>query len=503
MNTHSQALGSARGLRLRTKILLFSALLLGIILSSNLYAITSLYALHKIFLEIKNQSVSGLLLISQVENRAGVILAEDKRYILFAPLSPASPSSPVLTELPILKALLQTLPHPDARTHFLVHGAETAEGAIEISIAREEFAMAKGNRTLAIAISRGSTDPLLIHMASLLRTLKEAYQKALEQRIAETTAREEQMTTVSIEMTAIGSLLVLLLLFSFSRMVLTPIMALIEGTRRISNGSFHNPVLLPNTDEMGDLARALNDMAHQLGELSRKKSEFVTIASHELRTPLTSIRGFIAMLKRQSLGPLNEEQQKSLSVVGEEIDHLVTLVNQLLDLGRIEAGQMRPEIRPLDLAPFLDRIGERYRLTAHGSGRHFELVLDPELPETIKTDAHRLAQILDNLLGNAFKFTQEGETVALSVSREFAHIRFDIADTGIGIPPENIPFLFDKFYQVAPFDYRTKEGLGLGLAVTKGIVMALGGSIEIRKNTPKGTCASVILPLELAEDSRG
>ena len=108
MDNHSQ------GFRLRTKILLFSALLLGIILSSNLYAIISLYALHKNFLEIKNQSVSGLLLISQVENRAGVILAEDKRYILFAPLASASPS-PVITELPILKALLKTLPQPDQK----------------------------------------------------------------------------------------------------------------------------------------------------------------------------------------------------------------------------------------------------------------------------------------------------------------------------------------------------------------------------------------------------
>ena len=496
MDNHSQ------GFRLRTKILLFSALLLGIILSSNLYAIISLYALHKNFLEIKNQSVSGLLLISQVENRAGVILAEDKRYILFAPLASASPS-PVITELPILKALLKTLPQPDQKTKFLVEGAQSAEIAIEDSIEREHQALLSGNRSLAITISRGSTDPLLIHMASLLRTLKESYQKALEERIAETTAREEQMTTVSIEMTAVGSLLVLLLLFSFSRMVLTPIMALIEGTRRISQGSFHNPVVLPNRDEMGDLARALNDMAHQLGELSRKKSEFVTIASHELRTPLTSIRGFIAMLKRQTLGPLNEEQQKSLSVVAEEIDHLVTLVNQLLDLGRIEAGQMRPEIRELELLPFLDRIGERYRLTAQSSGRNFRMEVDSEIPAFIQTDAHRLAQILDNLLGNAFKFTQEGEEVSLVVKRDFTRIHFEISDTGIGVPPENIPFLFDKFYQVAPFDSRTKEGLGLGLAVTKGIVLALGGSIEIRQNIPKGTCARVTLPIEPAEAPRG
>ncbi len=437
-------------------------------------------------------------MISQIQNRVGIILAEDKRYILFAPLPPESPS-PVESELPLLMALLKTLPHPDNATANLVHGTQAAASGLIDSIGKEKDALKNGNRTLAIAISRGSTGPLLIYMAGLLRDLKEGYQRTLERRIAETTAREEQMTTVSIEMTAIGSLLVLLLLVSFSRMVLVPINALIAGTRRISQGAFHNPVTLSNTDEMGDLARALNEMAHRLGELSRKKSEFVTVASHELRTPLTSIRGFISMLKRQALGPLNEEQQKSLTVVGEEIDHLVDLVNQLLDLGRIEAGQMRIDLHPLDLRNFLDRIVERYRLAAEGSGRRFEARIDPELPETIRTDANKLAQILDNLLGNAFKFTQEREEIRISVTRELTSLRFEIADTGIGIPSENLPFLFDKFYQVAPFDIRTKEGLGLGLAVTKGIVITMGGSIEIAQNSPKGTVFIVSLPLLFEE----
>jgi signal transduction histidine kinase len=477
---------------------LFSTVLLGIILSSNLYAIISLYALHNILLEIKNQSVSGLLLISQVQNRIGIILAEDKRYLLFSPIPPVAPS-PVESELPIVLALLKTLPKPSGQAATLINASLSAETALRHSLSTEMNALAHGNRTLALSISRGATAPLLIHMAWLLRNLKEEYQHALERRIAETTGREEQMTTVSIEMTAIGSLLVLLLLFSFSRMVLTPIMALIEGTRRISQGAFHNPVNLPNTDEMGDLAKALNEMAHRLGELSRKKSEFVTVASHELRTPLTSIRGFIAMLKRQALGPLNEEQQKSLSVVGEEIDHLVDLVNQLLDLGRIEAGQMRLDVHRMELRPFLDRIIERYQLAAQGSGHRFIVDLDPDLPEFIRADGNKLAQILDNLLGNAFKFTQSGEEVHFNVRRDLTIIRFEVADTGIGIPPENLPFLFDKFYQVAPFDHRTKEGLGLGLAVTRGIVLAMGGSIEIAQNKPKGTIFLISIPVILEE----
>ncbi len=489
-----------RGFRLRTKIFLFSSVLLGIILSSNLYAIVSLYALHKILLEIKNQSVSGLLLISQIKNRVGVILAEDKRYIFFAPLPPNAPS-PVEAELPLLLAQLKTLPQPDIATTNLVRGTQAAEFGLLNAIRSETDALEHGNRTLAIAVSRGSTAPLLIYMARLLRELEESYQHALERKIAETTAREEQMTTVSIEMTAVGSLLVLLLLVSFSRMVLVPINALIAGTKRISQGAFHNPVTIGNTDEMGDLAKALNEMALRLGELSRKKSEFVTVASHELRTPLTSIRGFIAMLKRQALGPLNDEQQKSLTVVGEEIDHLVDLVNQLLDLGRIEAGQMRLDIHPLELLTFLDRIIKRYRLSAESSGKRFIAKIDHELPHTIHTDANKLAQVLDNLLGNAFKFTQEGEEIRLSITRELTALRFEIADTGIGIPPENHPFLFDKFYQVAPFDIRTKEGLGLGLAVTRGIVITMGGTIEIAQNTPKGTVFIISLPLHLEEES--
>ncbi len=463
-----------------------------------MYAIISLYALHNILLEIKNQSVSGLLLISQIQNRIGIILAEDKRYLLFSPLPPTA-SSPVESEIPIVLALLKTLPQPSKEAANLIKASQSSESALVRSFSMEMDTLTQGNRTLALSISRGSTSPLLIHIAWLLRNLKEEYQHTLERRIAETTGREEQMTTVSIEMTAIGSLLVLLLLFSFSRMVLTPIMALIEGTRRISQGAFHNPVNLPNTDEMGDLGKALNEMAHRLGELSRKKSEFVTVASHELRTQLTSIRGFIAMLKRQALGPMNEEQQKSLSVVGEEIDHLVALVNQLLDLGRIEAGQMRLDVHRMEFHPFLARIIDRYLLAAQGSGHHFIVGLDPDLPSFIRADGNKLAQILDNLLGNAFKFTQAGEEVRFKVRRDFTIIRFEVSDTGIGIPPENIPFLFDKFYQVAPFDHRTKEGLGLGLAVTRGIVLAMGGSIEILHNKPKGTIFVISIPVILEE----
>lgn len=301
---------------------------------------------------------------------------------------------------------------------------------------------------------------------------------------------------VSVEFTAVGILLVLILLWAFSNMVLTPVMGLIEGTRRISEGVFINPVKVKGEDELGDLARALNEMAMKLGELSRMKSEFVTIASHELRTPLTSIRGFLSMLQRGKLGPLNVEQERGLSIVREEVDHLVELVNGLLDLGRIESGQVPLDIQEVELNALTSRIVERHKMTSEQTGTQFRVILDPELPERIRTDPGKISQVLENLLANAFKFTPSGETVELQVLRQDNTLEIEVRDTGIGISSESLPFLFEKFYQVTPFNNRTREGLGLGLAITRGIILTMGGSISVRPNSPKGTIFQIVLPFE-------
>ncbi len=495
-------MGLFQAIRLRGKALLFSAALLAVILLSNLYAILSLYHIHLVFLKLKDRTVSGLLSVSRLQHDVASALPDEKRYLFFTSMPPPAPPR-VFQDLTRIREAIIALPVPSPKAHFLEKACLTDLMEYQRIIQMELAALKEGKRDAAIRISQTRSSALLIHFASLLQELRFEFSQDLARTIDETTRDQEKMMIVSVEFTAVGILLVLILLWAFSNMVLSPVMGLIEGTKRISEGVFLNPVRIAGEDELGDLARALNEMAMKLGELSRMKSEFVTIASHELRTPLTSIRGFLSMLQRGNLGPLTEEQERGLSIVREEVDHLVELVNGLLDLGRIESGQVPLDIHEVDLKSLINRIVERHRIVAEQSGTNFHLVLDPELPNRIMTDPGKISQVLENLLANAFKFTPSGERVELQIFRKDNVLEMEVKDTGIGISSESLPFLFEKFYQVAPFNNRTREGLGLGLAITRGIILTMGGSISVRQNVPKGTIFQIVLPFEpLPEDGQ-
>ncbi|MHB8542911.1 MAG: sensor histidine kinase [Leptospirales bacterium] len=482
-------------IRLRGKAFLFSAALLAVILLSNMYAIFSLYHIHLVFLKLQEQTVTGLLSVSRLQHEVASALPDEKRYLFFTPMPPPAPPR-VLKDLTRIRETIVFLPAPSPKAHFLEGACLTDLLEYQRIIHLELNALKSGKRDMAIKISQTRSSALLIHFASLLQELRFEFNGDLERTINETTRDQEKMMIVSVEFTAVGILLVLVLLWAFSNMVLSPVMGLIEGTRRISEGVFIDPVKVKGEDELGDLARALNEMAMKLGELSRMKSEFVTIASHELRTPLTSIRGFLSMLQRGKLGPLNEEQERGLSIVREEVDHLVELVNGLLDLGRIESGQVPLDIHEMELKTLVNRLSERHRMTSEQTGTAFRVILDPELPDRIRSDPRKVTQILENLLANAFKFTPSGEMVELQILRQDNTLEIEVRDTGIGISSESLPFLFEKFYQVAPFNNRTREGLGLGLAITRGIILTMGGSISVRPNLPKGTVFQIVLPFE-------
>lgn len=474
---------------------MFSAALLAVILLSNMYAIFSLYHIHLVFLKLKDRTVSGLLSVSRLQHEVASALPDEKRYLFFTQMPPPAPPR-VFQDLTRIREAIIALPVPSAKAHFLERASLTDLLEYQRIIQMELDALKEGKRDTAIRLSQTRSSALLIHFASLLQELRFEFSRDLEQTINETTRDQAKMMIVSVEFTAVGIFLVLILLWAFSNMVLSPVMGLIEGTRRISEGVFINPVKVKGEDELGDLARALNEMAMKLGELSRMKSEFVTIASHELRTPLTSIRGFLSMLQRGKLGPLTEEQERGLSIVREEVDHLVELVNGLLDLGRIESGQVPLDIHEVDLKALVNRIAERHRMISEQSGTQFDLILDPELPDRIRTDPGKISQVLENLLANAFKFTPSGEKVELQILRQDNVLEMEVKDTGIGISSESLPFLFEKFYQVTPFNNRTREGLGLGLAITRGIILTMGGSISVRPNSPRGTIFRILLPFE-------
>ncbi len=223
----------------------------------------------------------------------------------------------------------------------------------------------------------------------------------------------------------------------------------------------------------------------------RAKTVFLSNMSHELRTPLNSILGYTQLLLR--VPGQTEDQRQKLKIILSSGEHLLEVINELLDLSKIEAGTEALNVQPLQLRPFLRLLVDELQLRASQKHLAFTYSLDGTMPNGIETDSVRLQQVLCNLIGNAIKFTDSGE-VSLRVQRIDDQIRFEVRDTGKGIPERDFPNVWMPFYQTSNRD-RASQSLGLGLYTSKRIVSLLGGELHLRSSTESGSTFWFDLPL--------
>jgi signal transduction histidine kinase/GAF domain-containing protein len=252
------------------------------------------------------------------------------------------------------------------------------------------------------------------------------------------------------------------------------------------------PVLGMGAQITGGLA-----VFHDITELRRidtLKNDFISMVSHELRTPLTSIKGFVKLVVMGDLGPLNTQQQECLSVADREADRLTRLINDLLDLSRIEAGTLTFHWETVDPAPLVADVLRVLRPQVDAAGLTLNADLPPDLP-VMRADRQRLTQILTNLVGNAIKFTAPGGQVQVRAGVEEDRLVLAVSDTGMGIPSHALAHVFDRFYQVDTGETRARGGTGLGLAITRQLVEGHGGSIQLHSVPNEGTTVTVTLPL--------
>jgi signal transduction histidine kinase len=224
------------------------------------------------------------------------------------------------------------------------------------------------------------------------------------------------------------------------------------------------------------------------------KDEFMALASHELRTPLTSVIGYLQLVLDGSAGPLNDRQRSHLEVVERRASQLAALVSDIHTLARADAGRMSLEPEPLDLIALVAETVGTHRPSADGRTIALELAL-PDEPVRMIGDRTRLAQVLDNLLSNALKFTGSGGTVRVTVERRGPHARLEVMDTGIGIAEDEQAGLFERFFRTRAVTERQIPGTGLGLAISRTIVEAHGGEIGLESRQGVGTTLRVTLPL--------
>jgi signal transduction histidine kinase len=227
---------------------------------------------------------------------------------------------------------------------------------------------------------------------------------------------------------------------------------------------------------------------------NKHKSEFLANMSHELRTPLNAIIGFSEVLSERMFGEVNEKQAEYLKDIHESGRHLLSLINDILDLSKIEAGRMELELSSFDLPSAVSNAMTLVRERAQRHGIQLGLEMDPELGE-FQADERKVKQILLNLLSNAVKFTPDGGRVDVSAQAMNGKIEIAVRDTGIGIAPEDHAAVFEEFKQVGRDYTRKAEGTGLGLALTKRLVELHGGEIALESALGKGSTFTVRLPL--------
>ena len=224
----------------------------------------------------------------------------------------------------------------------------------------------------------------------------------------------------------------------------------------------------------------------------RLKSAFLATMSHELRTPLNSILGFTAILHQGLAGPINAEQEKQLGMVGRSAEHLLALINDILDLSKIEAGQFACDSEPVDVRASIERVCDSLRPQIARKGLSLTLQIDPTI-RPIMSDRRRIEQILLNLLSNAMKFTDAGG-IEVHARAEGAALRIEVRDTGPGIRPEDCTRLFQPFTQLDDGTTKRHEGTGLGLSISHRLATLLGGTLDFESVRGEGSTFWVVLP---------
>ena len=301
---------------------------------------------------------------------------------------------------------------------------------------------------------------------------------------------------------AVGSIgLALILGYAISWSLIGPVQEMDAQLKEIAAGDFSQRVAIPNRDELGALATNLNRMNEELGRLyqqldtaNRHKSEFLASMSHELRTPLNAIIGFSEVLLDRLFGDLNAKQEEYLQDVLESGRHLLSLINDILDLSKVEAGHMELEVGRFALPEILENGLTMIRERAGRHGIALSLEVDPAI-DVIEADERKVKQVVFNLLSNAVKFTPDGGKVGIRVGRNDAGIWITVWDTGIGITPENQERIFEEFQQVEGVYTEKREGTGLGLALAKKFVELHGGQLWVESEAGQGSRFTFTLPV--------
>ncbi|PEP88540.1 sensor histidine kinase [Bacillus toyonensis] len=285
-------------------------------------------------------------------------------------------------------------------------------------------------------------------------------------------------------------LLTVITIFLLSRLLTKPLLHMKHATEKMSKGDLSVSLTTTRNDEIGELAQSIQTLANDLHYMKTERSEFLASVAHELRTPLTYVRGYADIALKDSTPP--EQRLRYLSIIKDESDYITNLVQDLFSLAQMEQHNFSIHVNEVQLHTFLTRIAEK--VNAMYKERHIKVSFTCPPTLLVNLDEQRFEQVIINILNNAYRHSKEHSHINISVTEEYKHISINIEDDGEGIPPEDLPHIFDRFYRVDKARTRATGGTGLGLSIVKEIVELHGGNITVISEVDHGSCFTISLP---------
>jgi signal transduction histidine kinase len=416
-------------------------------------------------------------------------------------------------------ALIAEAAMPDEQD--VIQRIRVAQGEALTAVADIANLLRDGKVNEAMSLQTAKGYPLYEKIAGLVDQIVTAEQSKMTGLRASVAAATQRTQRLMVGFVMSSILLALLLGFVISWSFILPVQEAHAFVTEIAKGNFQATIQVPNRDELGDLAARMNQMGRELHDLyenqqaaaqelqmlntrlteaSKAKSEFLANMSHELRTPMNAILGFVEMLLDDIYGEVPPSLREPLVDVQVNGKHLLNLINDVLDLSKIEAGRMELVLDEYSVQDVVETVRTSLQSLALEKGLGFVAAAADDIPIAFG-DGRRITQCLMNLVGNALKFCKRGR-VAVWVERQGDNLLYHVSDTGIGIPKEELKNIFSEFRQVDTALTREFSGTGLGLNITKKFVEMHGGRIWVESELGKGSTFFFSIPLRVNGGSR-
>ncbi|MFC7063613.1 HAMP domain-containing sensor histidine kinase, partial [Halobacillus seohaensis] len=298
-------------------------------------------------------------------------------------------------------------------------------------------------------------------------------------------------------LSAVGTLFLALgFTWVLSKKMSDPLLEMERATREISKGNLDIRVNVSSGDELGSLGKAINDLAVETNRYRSNRREFFANISHELRTPISYLKGYSHVLK-QGLYQTEKERLQYLDIIENETDQMVRLINDLFDLAKMEEGKIELQMSNLNLVEVMETSLLKVKMELEKKGLTLSTQIDYDVPN-IEGDRIRVEQIFTNLLANAHRYTEKG-SIHVGIWSEKDSVHVIIEDTGVGIPEEELPYIFERFHRVEKSRSRDHGGTGLGLAIVKNLVELQLGEISVNSRVGIGTRFELCFPIASKE----